>query len=233
MGKMTGTAMALALGIVLVLSCACGSGSSEPGDQSTPTSTAPTGLTPATSTANAEISCADDVKMIQSALDDYYKANRTWPTAGGRAGDIQWSLLIPGYLSAVPASDAACDWQANSAPEGTVCLWDKGNKGSNCACGSACTGQPGTTPESTVAVTKPPPTPTEPPECETDRIDMKAAIDAYQTAKGEWPTADGKPGLIVWEKIVPSFLKANPSTIKCKWQVNSDPLGEVCRSVHC
>ncbi|MBM3132515.1 MAG: hypothetical protein FJZ95_05720, partial [Chloroflexi bacterium] len=143
--------MALALGISLVLSGACGSESDEPGDQPTPTNPTPTASTPDTPKAttiptatNAQASCADDAKTIQSALDAYYRANRQWPTAGGKGGDILWNLLVPDYLSAVPASDATCDWQANSAPEGTVCLWYKANKGTACACGSACTGQPAT-----------------------------------------------------------------------------------------
>lgn len=167
-------------------------------------------------------------------MDDYYRANWSWPTATGRGGDIVWEHLIPEYLDAVPVSDDTCDWQVNTAPEGTVCLWNKADKGVDCSCGSVCTGQPGETPPSTVAATEPPPTSAaEPPECEEDRQAIKAALDAFVEINGQWPTADGKPGLIVWNKIVPDLLESIPSTVKCKWQVNSDPLGEVCRSVHC
>lgn len=79
----------------------------------------------------------------------------------------------------------------------------------------------------------PSPTPTEPAVCEEDRQAIKAALDAYYIANGQWPTANGEPGLIVWNKIVPDLLDKIPSTNSCKWQVNSDPLGEVCRSANC
>ena len=91
---------------------------------------------------------------------------------------------------------------------------------------------PAPTPDATLNPS-PSPTSNEPPECEEDRQAIKEALDSYYTINGEWPTVDGQPGLIVWNKFVPAFLDKIPSTVTCKWQVNSDPPGEVCRSAHC
>ena len=72
--------------------------------------------------------------------------------------------------------------------------------------------------------TSPTPTP-----CETDRDTIQAALYAYYAEKGEWPTANGQPGKIDWDKLMPGFLDAIPSTdSKCHWQVNSNPEGRVC-----
>ncbi|MFA4837483.1 MAG: hypothetical protein WC749_15620 [Dehalococcoidia bacterium] len=79
----------------------------------------------------------------------------------------------------------------------------------------------------------PTPLPAEPPECEADRVAIQGALDAYYAANGMWPTTDGKPGLIEWDKLVPGLLEKPPTTIKCNWQVSSDPEGQVCRSAHC
>lgn len=178
---------------------------------------------PVPTATGVERSCSDDVHIIQEAADAYFLAEWQWPTAGGGAGDIVWDKLIPEYLDAIPAGDDACDWQVNSSPLGTVCLWDKRGKGSDCACGSVCTGQPGT------GETLPQ---TDLPECERDRLAIQAAIDAYHTANGRWPTADGDPGPIVWDLIVPVLLEKMPATYGCNWGVNSDPPGEICQSLH-
>ena len=77
-------------------------------------------------------------------------------------------------------------------------------------------------------------TPTPTPEalltkCEKDRGAIQAAIYAYDADYGEWPTADGQPGDIWWDKLVREYLDDIPPTdSKCDWQVNSDPEGEVC-----
>ncbi|MCK4722656.1 MAG: hypothetical protein KAT75_05100 [Dehalococcoidia bacterium] len=77
-------------------------------------------------------------------------------------------------------------------------------------------------------------TPTPTPEalltkCEKDRGAIQAAIYAYNAEHGEWPTADGQPGDIWWDKLVREYLDDMPPTnSKCDWQVNSDPEGEVC-----
>lgn len=172
-------------------------------------------------------SCAGDIQALQTALDAYYRANWKWPTSTGGAGDIEWDELVPDYLIAVPLSNSVCDWYVNSAPGGTVCLLDKASKGSDCSCGSVCT-------QSTSESQQPDVAETEPAQCGTDREQIQAALDSYYAANGKWPTADGEPGLIVWDDVlVPQYLDQTPSTFKCKWQVNTEPMGTVCRSVHC
>ena len=82
------------------------------------------------------------------------------------------------------------------------------------------------------AAVLPTPTPTATPAptmCEIDRDATQAALDAYHTEKGDWPTADGGPGDIEWNKLVPNFMEEIPPTDgRCDWQVNSQPEGEVC-----
>jgi len=86
---------------------------------------------------------------------------------------------------------------------------------------------PTPTPEATPTPT---PEPTRAPSrCELDRDAVQVALDAYHDDTGEWPTADGQPGDIEWDELVPGFLDGVPSTdSKCDWQVNSDPEGDVC-----
>ncbi|MBT4511288.1 MAG: hypothetical protein HOC20_03635 [Chloroflexi bacterium] len=69
----------------------------------------------------------------------------------------------------------------------------------------------------------------DPPECDADRAAIKVALDAYHAENGVWPTADGQPAAIDWDKLVPDYLEGQPSTQKCKWRVSADPVGEVCR----
>lgn len=100
------------------------------------------------------------------------------------------------------------------------------------ACGDPGPPEPTPTPTATPTET-PTPTPTL-TRCEKDRNAIQEALDAYHAEKGEWPTADGQPGDIEWDKLVPDFLDDTPSTdIKCHWQVNSDPEGEVCLEETC
>ena len=71
-------------------------------------------------------------------------------------------------------------------------------------------------------------------KCEIDRDAIQVALDAYQDDTGEWPTTDGQPGNIEWDKLVPGFLDEKPPTdSKCDWQVNSDPEGDVCLWKRC
>jgi hypothetical protein len=96
--------------------------------------------------------------------------------------------------------------------------------------GLACGG--GSEPETTPTPT-PPITPV-PTRCEADRDAVQVALDAYHDDTGEWPTADGQPGDIEWDELVPGFLDGVPSTdSKCDWQVNSDPEGDVCLWKRC
>ena len=60
------------------------------------------------------------------------------------------------------------------------------------------------------------------------------ALFAYHDANGIWPTANGQPGDINWDKLVSAFLNEVPSTDnKCDWQVDSNPEGGVCLWKQC
>ena len=76
----------------------------------------------------------------------------------------------------------------------------------------------------------PTPTATLGPEgCVPDRDATQEALYSYHAEQGKWPTADGLPGDIKWDRLVPDFLPYIPHTdSNCDWQVNSDPEGEVC-----
>lgn len=66
-------------------------------------------------------------------------------------------------------------------------------------------------------------------DCAEAETAINDALDAYHAQHGAWPTADGGPGDIEWEKLVPAFMEALPSNDgKCNWQVNSEPEGEAC-----
>jgi len=93
---------------------------------------------------------------------------------------------------------------------------------------SACGLGPEPTPTPTPTAT-PTPLPTVTMSCEEARDAIQAALDAYHDETGEWPTSDGQPGDIEWTELVPDFMAGIPANDSmCKWQVNSDPLGEVC-----
>jgi len=89
----------------------------------------------------------------------------------------------------------------------------------------ACAGGPEATPTPTAT-----PLPTRTPTMyETDRDAVQTAVDDYYAEHGEWPTSDGDPGDIAWEKLVPRFLASIPTTdSNCDWSVNSNPEGAVC-----
>jgi type II secretory pathway pseudopilin PulG len=58
---------------------------------------------------------------------------------------------------------------------------------------------------------------------------IQAAIDAYYSQHGEWPTAGGLEGDIEWSKLVPNHMDGIPGIdSKCDWWVNNEPVGEVC-----
>ena len=63
-------------------------------------------------------------------------------------------------------------------------------------------------------------------QCEIDRDAIQSALDAYHDTYSGWPTVDGLPGDIVWDKLVPEFMGEVAHI--CDWRVNSDPEGEVC-----
>ena len=92
-------------------------------------------------------------------------------------------------------------------------------------------GSPGTT--STPTGT-PQPVPTVAMSCQEAWDATQEALDAYHAKYGDWPTADGKPGDIVWPKLVPEFMEYGPGNDnKCDWWVESDPEGQVCRCYEC
>ncbi|MDD5093587.1 MAG: hypothetical protein PHV74_04300 [Dehalococcoidia bacterium] len=88
------------------------------------------------------------------------------------------------------------------------------------------------TPTTTIPTPTPTSTPTPthvPTTCEVQRDSIQVALDSYHSANGRWPTADGAPGDIDWDKLVPAFLAEIPSLDgTCEWQVNSQPEGKVC-----
>jgi len=96
-----------------------------------------------------------------------------------------------------------------------------------CGGGSGPTATP--TPAPTLTPTQEPTPGQTPTNCEADRDAIQAALYAYHGEEGKWPTADGEPGDIEWDRLAPGFLGDVPSTdSKCDWQVNDDPYGEVC-----
>ena len=93
--------------------------------------------------------------------------------------------------------------------------------------------EPAPTPTPTPTPT-PSPTPIVTMSCEIARDSIQPALDAYHAEHGEWPTADGQPGDIYWDKLVPAFMDITPSNdARCDWRVNSDPEGEVCVPKRC
>jgi len=99
--------------------------------------------------------------------------------------------------------------------------------------GFACNpwGRSGATPTPTGT---PQPVPTVAMSCVEAQDAIQQALDAYHAKHGNWPTADGEPGDIVWPNLVPEFMEYGPGNDnKCDWWVNSDPEGEVCLMHQC
>ena len=86
------------------------------------------------------------------------------------------------------------------------------------------------TPASTPTPTPTPtPLPTVTMGCEDTLEAIENAVTDYHGQNGEWPTADGEPGDIAWEKLVPGFLEGVPVNDKnCDWWVDDDPEGAIC-----
>lgn len=65
--------------------------------------------------------------------------------------------------------------------------------------------------------------------CEHDKNEIQIALDAYYADNAAWPTADGLPGDIVWDELVPQYMSEMPLIDgSCDWRVGADPEGEVC-----
>lgn len=91
---------------------------------------------------------------------------------------------------------------------------------------------PSSTPVSTISP-EPTPVPTK-SRCEMDMETIQAAIDIYITQHNEWPTVDGQPGPMDWDKLIPGYMDEKPyANDKCKWGVNSDPQGDACMAHRC
>lgn len=69
--------------------------------------------------------CAPDRDATQAAIDAYHSRYRSWPTADGRPGDMDWDKLVPQYLPYIPKTDSRCKWGVNGQPEGEACLQNR------------------------------------------------------------------------------------------------------------
>ena len=76
-----------------------------------------------------------------------------------------------------------------------------------------------------------------PSGCNYDRDAINAVLGPYYAEHGEWPTADGQPGDMDWDKLVPEYLPYIPKTdSKCQWgvrEVEGDPPGKACIQNRC
>ena len=89
--------------------------------------------------------------------------------------------------------------------------------------------------EAPKAETTPTPTATatvEKTQCETDRDTIQEALNAYHEENGNWPTANGQPGDIVWDKLAPEYMSTGIDD-QCDWHVSSNPVGTVCVAHTC
>ena len=85
------------------------------------------------------------------------------------------------------------------------------------------------------AETTPTPTSTAPvSNCEQDKMDIQAALDAYYDDHTGWPTANGLSGDIIWDELVPEYMAEMPLIdSSCDWQVSSYLEGQVCVAHTC
>jgi hypothetical protein len=91
---------------------------------------------------------------------------------------------------------------------------------------------PTPTATATETVTPPATATAEKTQCENDRDTIQEALIAYHEDNGDWPTADGKPGDIVWDKLAPEYMPAGVDD-QCDWRVSSSPQGQVCVAHTC
>jgi len=70
--------------------------------------------------------------------------------------------------------------------------------------------------------------------CEQDKMDIQAALDAYYDDHTGWPTANGQSGDIIWEELVPEYMSNMPIIdSSCDWQVSAVLEGQVCVAHTC
>jgi hypothetical protein len=90
-----------------------------------------------------------------------------------------------------------------------------------------------TTPTAT-ASPSPTPTITYASNCEHDKYEIQAALDAYYNDHTAWPTANGQSGDIIWAELVPQYMSEMPLIdSSCDWQVSGNPEGSVCVAHTC
>ena len=86
------------------------------------------------------------------------------------------------------------------------------------------------------AITEPPKRPAwhNKTRCELDMEMIQNAIDVYNSQYDQWPTINGQPGPIEWDKIVPEYMEVMPyADNRCQWKVDDDPEGFVCKEEDC
>jgi len=70
--------------------------------------------------------------------------------------------------------------------------------------------------------------------CEKDKSNIQAALDAYYDDNTSWPTANGSSGDIIWEELVPEYMAEMPLIdSSCDWQVSPTLEGQVCVAHTC
>jgi hypothetical protein len=80
----------------------------------------------------------------------------------------------------------------------------------------------------------PTPTATYASNCEKDKHEIQTALNAYYDDNSNWPTADGQPGDMVWDELVPKYMSEMPVIDdQCDWQVSGNPEGNVCVAHTC
>lgn len=69
--------------------------------------------------------------------------------------------------------------------------------------------------------------------CETEVKSVSVAVVAYRIDQGEWPTADGDPGVVLWDKIE-DYLSDKPAQFdQCQWMVDDNGMLTVGNSCTC
>ena len=81
--------------------------------------------------------CEADEDAIQtSAVAYYYENDGSWPTTGGGdAADIDFTLMVPTYLTETPGTDSDCIWGLDDG--GIVCT--QAATVDDCGCSNLCT----------------------------------------------------------------------------------------------
>jgi hypothetical protein len=68
------------------------------------------------------MSCVEARDAIQDSISAYNTIYGEWPTVDGQPGDIEWTKLVPEFMTGIPDKDNVCEWWVNSDPDGEVCV---------------------------------------------------------------------------------------------------------------